>query len=294
VTSKRDDAADLTVLAADDALLDALANGEPVPEDDKLAGVLARWRADLDDDEAADFDVEGLLTRLAEEPDDAGDTAPLRSAVPADPGVPPRERTRTRWRPGRRSFVGVAAAVVLFAGLGVGAGSAGPDSPLWPIARVLYPERADVRLAEHNIALARAAADDGRYADARRTLDRAAADVESIDDRELAAKLRAQIDEIRRTLPATDAPSTPAPSASSPSPSAPAAPTGPAPTGGGQPGGGEPGGGQPGGGGEPGGGGNTRQPGDGIIPGIPGLPTPTLPIPVPTLPIPDLPLGPNG
>jgi hypothetical protein len=268
------------VIAADDVLLDLIGRGEPAPEDDKLAGLMATWRADLDADQPGDLDIMAILAELSD------DTAPIRPAVPEEePLKPAPAPARRRWRPGRRYLVGAAAALLLIAGLGVGASQAGPDNPLWPVARVLYPERTDVRLAEHNIALARRAAADGRYADARRTLDKAAGTLGRIDDRDLVGRLLAQIEEIRRTLPPADAqrdttPATPSPSASSPAPAPAPSSAQPTPTGG-----------QTGGPTEdPGDDETTRKPGGGLIPG---LPTPTLPIPLPTITIPGLPLDLN-
>jgi hypothetical protein len=294
VTTRRDDAPDLTVIAADDALLDALAQGEPAPDGDDLAGLFAAWRGDVDADPPADLDMAAVLSKLDEVPDD--DAEPVRPAVPTGDAVPvkpvPSPRLG-RWRPSRRVrryVTGMAAALLLIAGLGAGASQAGPGSPLWPITRVVFPERADLRLAEHNIALAREAAADGRYADARRTLDKAAGNVNRVGDPKLATKLRAQIDEIRRTLPPADdqernGTPTPAPSTSGTPPAAgnSSPPAGPGQTG--QPGG------QPA---QPQvpepGGGTTQQPG-GIVPGLPAIPTPTLPIPIPTIPLPTLPIG---
>ena len=40
---------ELAQARADDRLLDALGLGEPAPAGDKVAGLLASWRADLDD-----------------------------------------------------------------------------------------------------------------------------------------------------------------------------------------------------------------------------------------------------
>lgn len=331
MSQKPDEALDLKAISADDALLDALGRGDPAPDGDGLAGLLAVWRQDLNDD--TDFDVAALLaadlaaTAEPAPPAAAGAVAagravgdvPARDAAPTSPAStdsdsstdsasstgggsvsvrpvpsPDQGRTGRRWRPSRaagRYLTGVAAAAVLVAGLAVGAGRAEPDSPLWPVAQVLYPERSDLRLAEHTIGQAREAAAAGRYADARRTLDRATGDVGRVDDPKLASRLRAQIEEIRRTLPPSERAeetgrATPSPSAPASSPAA--DPT--APPAGGQTGGpvvpGVPGVPTP-----PGGGGtNPEQPG-GIIPNIPGLPTPTLPIPIPSIPIPQLPLG---
>jgi hypothetical protein len=275
---KRDDTPDLTVIAADDALLDTLARGEPAPDDDKLAGVLAAWRADLDDDQPADFDVAAMLAELPDETESQGDPVPVQAV----PSAAPR-----RWRPGpraRRYLTGLAAAGLLVGGLALGAGQAGPESPLWPITRVLYPERSDLRLAEHNIGLAREAAAAGRYADARRTLDKAAGDVERVDDPELAGRLRAQIEEIRRTLPPVDAV---VPDPVIPTPSVPVSPPATVPAT-------PPAGGQPGVPPPPGGGTNPQPPGEGVIPDVPDIPVPTLPIPIPTLPLPAVPLLPTS
>ncbi|MGW5673242.1 anti-sigma-D factor RsdA, partial [Micromonospora sp. NPDC003776] len=45
-----DEAMDLDVLTRDDVLLDALGRGEPAPDGDAVAAMLAAWHADLDDD----------------------------------------------------------------------------------------------------------------------------------------------------------------------------------------------------------------------------------------------------
>jgi hypothetical protein len=287
------------VIAADDALLDALGRGGPPPEDDKLAGVLAAWRTDLDTDHPGG-DLTLLLAELAEDdtaPAAAQDGAAQDGAGPdgAAPSVQavPSGTGRRRWRPGprvRRYVTGLAAAGLLAGGLAAGAGQAGPESPLWPVARVLYPERADLRLAEHTIDEARAAAAAGRYDDARRILDKAVGDVERVDDSDRADRLRAQIEEIRRALPPVDTgvsdnPVVPTPSATVPAPPA-AVPTTP-PAGGGQPA--DPG--------QPGGGTDPQQPGGGTVPDVPDIPgvpdvpdipVPTLPVPIPTLPVPPL------
>jgi len=222
---------DLSQITADDALLDALGQGEPAPGDDRLAGALAAWRTDLDTD------------------------------PPAPPSVgTPASARRPQRRPGRRLLVAVAAATVLLAGLAFGVERAGPTSPLWPIARVAFPDRVEPRLAERHIALARQAATDGRYADAQSQLDQAEANVERIRDQALVRRLRAEIEALRRTLPA--GPVTPPP-APSPTP----APSGAPPGGGNQP----PGGGVPG------------LPPTGVpVPPLPTLPTP--PVPVPSVP----------
>ena len=269
---------ELSEIAAADALLDVLARGDEVPEDDALAGVLAAWSADLDADPPV-FTLDDLgdldnLDDLDDEPPadlvELAGLSEVRNPTPeADLATVTPIRRRHHW--GRRIAVGVAAAAVLVTGLGIGANRAGPDSPLWPIARVVNPDQVDLKLAEHRIGLARDAIAAGRYDDARKWLDRAAANVEKIPDQKVAARLRAEIDDLRRSLPSLLPPVDPS-GATDPS----AGPT-PGSTGdpgaGGQPGtGGEPGGGQPGGGGQP------------VVPGLPITP-PALPITPPALPI---------
>ncbi|WP_246835676.1 anti-sigma-D factor RsdA, partial [Micromonospora sp. MH33] len=47
-----DEAMDLGTIARDDVLLDALGRGEPAPDGDALAGLLAAWRSDLAEEPA--------------------------------------------------------------------------------------------------------------------------------------------------------------------------------------------------------------------------------------------------
>jgi hypothetical protein len=233
---------DVATVAADDLLLDALGSGADAPADDELGKMLAAWRSDLDEDV----------------PPASGRTVALAPVVPLRP----------RWR---RVAAGVAAAVILFGGgIVVGAANAGPDSPLWPITRTVYRDHARSAEAEHAVANARRAAEDGRYDDARRLVDVASKLIDQVTDQKRAAELRAELDAVRRMLPESlSSTSTPTPGVSAP------------------PGSEGPGGAGPGGGATPGGGGATGGvPG---APGVPGLPTPTLPglpLPTPTLPVP--------
>jgi hypothetical protein len=243
---------DLAVLAADDRLLDDLGRGGPAPDGDPVAALLAGWRADLDGDSESD------------------PTRPMQ-VVP----VPARRRpSRVRW------IVAAAAAVLLAAGgLVVAAGGADPDSPLWPITRVVYPRQADTTAAEHAIARARRAAEQGRYGDARRLIAEAETLVARVSDPARARRLRAELDAVRALVPAATPASGASPSGATPGPpggngsGAPPAtvPTNPAP------------------------GPTTAGPGQGKPP--PGLPSPPilpsvgvsplpLPLPTPSLPIP--------
>jgi len=239
---------DLAAVAAADALLEALGQGMPAPADDELAGMLAAWRDDLDADQPA------ALVPVLVEP----------------------ERRSGRFT---KVMTGIAAAVLVLGGLVVAAGGAGPNSPLWPVTKVMYPQQADVRAAQHAIASARAAVAAGRYDDARRLLDEATRIVDRIDDRKMQQRLRAEIAQVRALLadrsgtspPGTGTTSGPSTGATLPGGG------GTTPTPGQTPG--------------PGGGPTTGAPGGGNGP-LPGLPTPSLPVPklpVPSLPLPTLP-----
>ena len=161
----------LGVLATDAALLDTLGRGEPAPTTDAVAAMLAAWRADLD------ADITGARYQPA--------------------AFPPRTR-----RLARRA-VGVAAAAALLAsGSVMAAGHATPASPLWPITRVMYPERADTAAAEDAIGQAREAAAHGRYDDARRLLDRAEGLIARVRDPKRLRQLQAELRSVRAMLPA--------------------------------------------------------------------------------------------
>ncbi len=253
---------DLAVLAADDRLLDDLGSGGPAPDGDPVAALLAGWRADL-------AGGSGLA------PADSDPTRPV--PVVSEPA---------RQRPSRVRWIVAAAAAVLLAGGGlvVAAGGADPDSPLWPITRVVYPQQADTAAAEHAIARARRAAEQGRYRDAQRLIAEAETLVARVSDPAEARRLRAELDAVRALVPAaTPAPGAPRPGGPGPTSGAgPGAPPATAPA-------------------NPAPGPTTAGPGQGkpapglplppILPsvGVPPLPlplpTPSLPIPLPSLPI---------
>jgi hypothetical protein len=254
---------DIATVAADAELFEALAAGRPVPADDDMAAMLAAWRADLADD---------LPTVRA-------------PVMPAPVTGPPASVTPMRRRSRTRVIVAVAAGVVALGGVTTAAaGVAGPESPLWPVTRVLFPERADSRVAqqeaEQTIDRAREAVAESRYSDADKLLDEATAIIGRIEDENLARTLLAEVEAIRGLLPGLG---TQLPGGGGGGDPGQPQPTGP-PTRGG-PGGGD-------GGSEPrptgaGGGGGGGLP----LPTLPPLPTPTLPsLPLPSLPLPTLPL----
>jgi hypothetical protein len=248
VTSE--DPVNLAAVNADDTLLDAVGQGAFVEGDDELAEMLVAWRADLDED------------------------LPVLSDV-ALPSLDDRRRV-----PRLTTFLTlVAAAVVVLAGFAVAVHRAGPDSPLWPMAQVMYPDQSDIRAAERTISLARQALTAGEFDRAGERLDEANVLVNRIDDRQTADRLRAEIADLRRQLPT--------PTTGPPSPSAPSSPTtAPTPTTAPQPATPAPGSTTK----APDGGGKT--PGGGSTTKAPGLPAPTLPLPtiIPTPSLPGLPL----
>lgn len=198
---------------------------------------------------------------------------------PAGRGPASRNRHRrgSARRVGRlgRLLIGVATALVAVAALGVGANNAGPTSPLWPVARLVYPEQAAGRAAEHEIDLARQAVTDQRYDRAREHLDRAEAHLAEMTDPGWARQLGAEIARLRAALPPApgQGPGATPPAGTAPdAPGVPVQPT-PAPT--------------PGRSTAPGGGGQPAAPTP--SPTRPGLLPPLLPSPL----LPDLPLVPS-
>ncbi|BCB88203.1 anti-sigma-D factor RsdA [Phytohabitans suffuscus] len=254
-------------IAADDRLLDALGRGEPPdadPSTDPAAAMLAAWRADLDDGIPADGGVPVDGATWDDDPEDG----PL-------PAGDPRRRRRLV-----QAILGAAAAAVVAVGFAVTAHQAQPGSVLWPVSKVVYPQRAEVKAAEKAVADARTAVAEGRTADARALLATAQAHIARIGDAATAARLQAEVDALLHALSAA-APLPPAPtSAPAPAPTAPPDPGASGPAAGGSPGTGaapSPEGGAPA---------PTPSRSGGLLPDLP-LPTPLLslpPLPLPTLP----------
>jgi hypothetical protein len=159
----------LTTLAEDDQLLDALGRGETPNRDDQVATLLGDWRAALPE------------------------TCPVKEG----PGRPRRRRGR---------LVAAAAVVLVAAGGGVSAAAehADPDSPLWPVTRLLYSDLADSRAAGHAadeaVTVAVEATENGRYDQATELLDQAATLLEQVDDPEAAQQLRNRIASVRAQI----------------------------------------------------------------------------------------------
>ncbi|MEV1333248.1 anti-sigma-D factor RsdA [Micromonospora costi] len=197
---------DLATIARDDELLDALGRGDPAPDGDDIAAMLAAWRTEVDDD------GEQRLIRAAT---DVGPPEPVTGPTPVGRGA-------------LRLAAAVVALLAIATGLGVGSRHASPSSPLWSLTRVLYPEHAQVRDVEATLTRARAALADGRLDEARDLATRARRDLAGVDDAAVAARLRADLDALDRDLAvAVPLPVVPTP----PAPTGGAAPTTPAPAG---------------------------------------------------------------
>ena len=225
---------DLAMIAADDELLDLIAAGGTPDDDDQVSAMLAAWRADL-----------------------ATDLPTVRRAAPLfGPPLPARRASRTT-----RIMLAAAAGVVALAGVAtVLAGDARPGSPLWPITRLIYTDRATSVVAEQDaqraIDAARQAIAAAQYADAQKLLEQATARTGEVRDPTVAQRLLDEIAALQGLLPGGLLPG------SSQAP------------GGGGTGGTDPGSGGGAGGGTGGGSAPTTAPG-GILPSI--LPTGILP-----------------
>jgi len=195
----------------DDRLLDRLGRGEPGdPAGDDVEAMLAGWRRSMP---------------VAGPPD-----AHLLAAVTAAAPRPARRMVR--------ASLGAAASVLLVCGgVAVAAAYAEPDSPLWPVTRLVYGNVAESRLAldgaNHAVSDARTAAGQGRYPEAARLLATADALADKVDEPGAAQRLRGDIAAVRDLLPtsttATGTPQPPRPTESlgvEPPPIAPGGPDG--------------------------------------------------------------------
>jgi hypothetical protein len=128
---------DLAAVRADDALIDALAGGAGAAagdpgsygfggtDDDRLATILAAWRADIEADPMPE-----LVTL-----DEAAE------AVAA--GHESRDRLRSRGRRRMPFAIAAVAAAVACAGLTVAVHGAMPGDTLWGVSKVFFTERAE-------------------------------------------------------------------------------------------------------------------------------------------------------
>ncbi|MGH3756963.1 hypothetical protein [Actinophytocola sp.] len=185
---------DLRTLHEDDRLLDRLGRGVPLETRgrDDAEAMLVAWRRSMPDAGPPD---PRLLDAIAR---------------------PPRPRRRLA-----AASLGVVASVALVGGgMTVAAAHAFPDSPLWPVTRLVYGELAESRQAldgaNHALSDARKAAKAGRYPEALRLLATADALADKVDQ-STADRLRDDIESVRGMLP--DDVKTPAGPARVPEPS---------------------------------------------------------------------------
>lgn len=144
---------------------------------------------------------------------------------PGGSGGPVSRRSVGRRRRVSRLGVAVSVAVLAAVGLGgvaLGAGDAGPGSPLWPVTQAFYPDRAASKMhqaaAQRDLDDAQHAAAAGDTADARRYLDDAGAHLAHVRPSAEATRLRQRAERMRRKLDAAgtgegNALTTPTPSA---------------------------------------------------------------------------------
>jgi hypothetical protein len=169
----------LDAIARDDAFLDALGRGECPEDSDALAVALSEWRGDLEASPlpvAAERRLEVLRRRVGR----GVTVAAVASAV------------------GLGSLTGMAAAAT----------HAQPGSALWPIARMVIPERAESRQAAYHardwMDRAAAAAAEDRRDQAAHYLDQAEQDARRVRGDDGARELRDRAAELRRQLAASD------------------------------------------------------------------------------------------
>lgn len=167
---------DLAQIMADDALLDALARGDDAPPGDELAALLAAWRDDIGQDVG-------------------GEQEHRAAVIPLLPATVQAARQRVRWR---RRLVAAAVAVIASGGLAYGVDHAGPGNPLFVATRVVFPDTADVRLAQRAVDDAYAAARAGRCAEAWPLTFEAEDRIARVGDQSTAEHLQQQIDELRQ------------------------------------------------------------------------------------------------
>ena len=197
---------DLDVVFADDRLVDGIAESRPAsrdrsrprhraPSGDPLMDLFQAWRNEL--------------TAIALPP--APDVRPMigpsigsvaGSAIgPVNGLVPPTAGSGKR---SLRPALAIAAAIaaLLVGTATVGSRQASPDSALWAVTQVLWPDRALSVASQHNVkdALEQAqkALNNGRTQDAQLALLRAAVELGKVDDVDGRVDMQARVDELWR------------------------------------------------------------------------------------------------
>ncbi len=196
----RERPSDMEAVSRDDKLLDILGGGQNPDTDDPVIQALYTWRADIStglEDRPVNghhaHQVRPVVTPLGIEP----------STGQEDSGHRARHRHRRPRR--RRSVIAVVALGVSagLSGVAVAAADADPDSPLWPITKVIYSDTAAERQAEADaeaaLDRARQALAEGRVDDARRYLDEANRRAGAVHSGE-ADDLREDLDAMRSAI----------------------------------------------------------------------------------------------
>jgi Anti-sigma-D factor RsdA to sigma factor binding region len=203
-----DEPVDLMAVQADDALIDAIAAGRPLPgtahghrADDRITRLLQAWR----DDVVAE-PMRPLVTGAAA---DAALRAGRRTNATGPRHSAPRPSMRTRHL---IPLAGAAAALtIMVSGVALGAHGAKPGDPLWNVSKVLYSDRAtsvEKKVeVESRLDKVKTALTQGRTDDARKELAAAGTDltvVRSEEGKETLAEQQAFLTEkVEQTPPGT-------------------------------------------------------------------------------------------
>ena len=176
---------------------------EPFPEAHPLAAAAAAEATGVSG-RAGTARVRPAVGRAVPRPPGAaaGAVGPGEDGSAGAAGTGPGRARSRRWSRGARLGLVLALVIAAAGGLSVAADRGGPDGPLWTVVRLVDPERADIREAQDAVAKARKAVDERRYADARALIDRAYGLVAKVHDPTEQARLRAELDALRRSLPA--------------------------------------------------------------------------------------------
>jgi hypothetical protein len=182
-------AVDPGTLAIDDLLLDQLGRGEQVTDSGDVATMLAHWRAVLPD--RAD-----------------GDEHLFVPAPPSPLPTPTAARSHRLRRATRKVLAGATAVILAFGGATLAAAHVGPDSALWPITQLVYPEHAGSKIAAdaaaRTIGAARTAVDQGHFTEAVRMLDDASVLIARVRESDVAERMRVEITRLRGLIPGVD------------------------------------------------------------------------------------------
>lgn len=187
---------DWDAIARDDELIESLRRGDPVPDDDPVLRLLARWRADIVDTPLPDWEEPPLVR---------GDDSPNPARTPGKVHTPDKLRLFTGWT--RRRVASLVAACLLVVG-GIGMVSlyqpTDPDHPLWPVYEFFRSDEAQSQeaLADAEAALsaARRAMVRGQLEEAQGYLEEVERKADQVASQTDADRLRAEVRDLRDQL----------------------------------------------------------------------------------------------